>query len=191
MPVSTSKGTSHDKWNPDERHHGREDFDIAPASYTEARGTRTLLFWGDYPHWVIVNPAGELVLRLISKGLPIREIVHSYAAQTGLDVEEATEDIAVLVDPLIEVGVIYRKGCPLHLPSISQQLDMELLCRNIAEVVTNLTGRCNYRCRHCYADASPNPRDELSADEVIAIVHQVDQYCSEKVLGVLGGEPLI
>lgn len=193
MSLSTINGRSPERWISDKVHRIQKEgvLDIADVSYRETRGTKTLLFWGDYPHWIIVNPAGELILSLIAKGMPIRDIVNIYVNEISLNTEEAIEDISMLVDPLIQVGVIYQKGSPPQLPSVEQQLDMDLLCRNITGVVINLTTMCNYRCRHCYADAGAPARDELSAHEIIDIVHQLDQYCRLKVLGLLGGEPLI
>ena len=57
-------------------------------------------------------------------------------------------------------------------------------------VVWNFTKRCNLRCKHCYANASPYPApDELSLEEKYKVVDQLDE-AGVAAISFSGGEPL-
>lgn len=54
-----------------------------------------------------------------------------------------------------------------------------------------ITGRCNYRCKHCFmAKDLGNCTDEFSTDECLDIVNQIADCGIEEVY-ITGGEPLI
>jgi radical SAM protein with 4Fe4S-binding SPASM domain len=58
-------------------------------------------------------------------------------------------------------------------------------------VVWNVTGRCNLRCRHCYAAVSDAPpEDELTHEEGRALIDDLAAFGSP-VLLLSGGEPLM
>jgi radical SAM protein with 4Fe4S-binding SPASM domain len=53
-----------------------------------------------------------------------------------------------------------------------------------------LTKRCNLRCLHCYADATPAPREELPTSDLIRLL---ENWSRKGLAGVelTGGEPLL
>lgn len=53
----------------------------------------------------------------------------------------------------------------------------------------SVTGRCQYRCRHCSA-ADRKERDELSTQEWISVIAQL-QDMGTAMIGFTGGEPLL
>ena len=58
----------------------------------------------------------------------------------------------------------------------------------------NLTRRCNLACSHCYLDAKTlkhGTSDELSCDEVCALLDSVADRSSETMVVLTGGEPLL
>lgn len=58
----------------------------------------------------------------------------------------------------------------------------------------NLTQRCNLACSHCYLDAKTlqhGASDELSCDEVCALLDSVADRSSETMVVLTGGEPLL
>ncbi len=58
-------------------------------------------------------------------------------------------------------------------------------------IVWNFTKRCNLRCKHCYANASPLPvDDELTLDEKLEVLRQLDE-AGVAAISFSGGEPLI
>ncbi len=58
-------------------------------------------------------------------------------------------------------------------------------------IVWDFTSRCNLRCKHCYANASPFPApDELTLDERLEVLRQLDE-AGVSALSFSGGEPLM
>ncbi len=53
-----------------------------------------------------------------------------------------------------------------------------------------ITGRCNYRCRHCYMDAPSGQYGELSHEDAFGIIDQLSQ-CGIQQIELTGGEPFI
>ena len=54
----------------------------------------------------------------------------------------------------------------------------------------SITGRCNYRCKHCYMSAPDAKMGELSHDEVMSIIGQLEE-CGIMNVSLTGGEPLV
>ena len=63
-------------------------------------------------------------------------------------------------------------------------------CRYIRTAHWSITGRCNYRCRHCYMSAPDAKLGELSHNAVMDIVEQLAE-CGVMNVSITGGEPLI
>lgn len=62
--------------------------------------------------------------------------------------------------------------------------------RYVQRVFWSVTGRCNFRCRHCYMDAPDGALGEVSTEEALDLI---DQMAASGVLRVdiTGGEPLV
>lgn len=58
-------------------------------------------------------------------------------------------------------------------------------------VVWDFTKRCNLRCKHCYANASPFPApDELTLNQKLEVLRQLDE-AGVAAVSFSGGEPLM
>ena len=53
-----------------------------------------------------------------------------------------------------------------------------------------ITGKCNYRCKHCFMDAPDGKLGELSHEALLSIVRQISE-CGVPAVSLTGGEPLI
>lgn len=62
--------------------------------------------------------------------------------------------------------------------------------RYVKSVFWSLTGRCNYRCRHCYMDAPEASLGEVSHGEALDIIEQMAQ-CGVMRVDLTGGEPFV
>ena len=62
--------------------------------------------------------------------------------------------------------------------------------RYVPSVHWSLTGRCNYRCRHCYMFAPHGRLGELSHASLMEIARQIGE-CGIPAASLTGGEPLI
>lgn len=62
--------------------------------------------------------------------------------------------------------------------------------RYLWQVHWSLTGRCNYRCRHCYMGAPHATLPQPSLEECLSIANQIAD-CGIPWVSLTGGEPLI
>lgn len=62
--------------------------------------------------------------------------------------------------------------------------------RFVSSVFWSVTGRCNYRCRHCYMDAPNGALGELSYEEAIDLIDQMAD-CGVLTVDITGGEPFV
>ncbi|RPI24921.1 MAG: radical SAM protein [Acidobacteria bacterium] len=63
-------------------------------------------------------------------------------------------------------------------------------CRYIATAHWSITGKCNYRCRHCYMSAPDAKYGELSREQCLDVVEQLAQAGIYRV-SLTGGEALV
>ncbi len=62
--------------------------------------------------------------------------------------------------------------------------------RYVNKVLWSITGRCNFRCRHCYMDAPDAMLGELSTAEALDLIDQMAD-CGVLQVALTGGEPLV
>lgn len=62
--------------------------------------------------------------------------------------------------------------------------------RYIRQAHWSITGKCNYKCRHCYMSAPDAKLGELSHEVIMNIVQQLSD-CGVMSVSLTGGEPLI
>lgn len=75
--------------------------------------------------------------------------------------------------------------------SISPEQEYKLYpARYIRTAHWSITGKCNYRCKHCYMSAPDAKLGELGHDTVMSIVQQLID-CGVREVSLTGGEPLV
>lgn len=62
--------------------------------------------------------------------------------------------------------------------------------RYVHSVFWSITGKCNYRCRHCYMDAPDGALGELSTQQAFDIIDQMAE-CGVLQVELSGGEPFV
>lgn len=62
--------------------------------------------------------------------------------------------------------------------------------RFVGSVFWSITGKCNFKCRHCYMDAPKGIMGELSHEEAINLIDQMAE-CGVLRVDITGGEPLL
>lgn len=62
--------------------------------------------------------------------------------------------------------------------------------RFVQRAFWSVTGRCNFRCRHCYMDAPDAALGELTADEAFRLIDEMAE-CGILRVDITGGEPLV
>ena len=86
-------------------------------------------------------------------------------------------------DGLIEVS---SSASPLH----PEQYYKYYHNRYVERVFWSVTGRCNFRCRHCYMDAPDAALGELSTEEAFDLIDQMAE-CGVQNVDITGGEPFV
>lgn len=101
--------------------------------------------------------------------------------------EKLLKDERDYLDSLLNQGVISEV---LRQEGISEgQKYKKYDSRFIGKVHWSMTGKCNYKCRHCLISAPHAKFGELSHDECIKIIHELAS-CGIRQVSVTGGEPL-
>ena len=62
--------------------------------------------------------------------------------------------------------------------------------RYVQNIFWSITGRCNYRCRHCYMDAPEGALGELSTEQALDLIDQMAE-CGVLRVDLTGGEPFV
>ena len=62
--------------------------------------------------------------------------------------------------------------------------------RYVHMVFWSITGKCNFRCRHCYMDAPDAALGELSTEEALDLIDQM-AACGVLRVDITGGEPFV
>ncbi|WP_456368430.1 radical SAM protein [Thermococcus sp.] len=98
--------------------------------------------------------------------------------------EEAVKE-ALLKDPHIRRGIwVVLEGIAKYGVTVPQRLAGPFL------IVWNFTNMCNFRCKHCYQRADKPLPSELSLEEKLDLVDQLDK-AGVAAVAISGGEPTI
>jgi len=98
--------------------------------------------------------------------------------------EEAVKE-ALLRDPHIRRGIwVVLEGIAKYGVTVPQRLAGPFL------IVWNFTNMCNFRCKHCYQRADRPLPSELSLEEKLNLVDQLDK-AGVAAVALSGGEPTI
>ncbi|MBM6924671.1 radical SAM/SPASM domain-containing protein [Pseudoflavonifractor phocaeensis] len=81
-------------------------------------------------------------------------------------------------------------ACTQPVPLETEQYYQYYHNRFVRSIFWSVTGRCNYRCRHCFMDAPDARLGELSTTEALDLIDQMAQ-CGVLQVDLTGGEPLV
>ena len=80
--------------------------------------------------------------------------------------------------------------CPKPQPLEPDQYYRYFKNRYVESVFWSITGKCNYRCRHCYMDAPDGALGELSTEQALDLIDQM-AACGVLSVDITGGEPFV
>jgi radical SAM protein with 4Fe4S-binding SPASM domain len=107
----------------------------------------------------------------------------------GAFAEDEPEQTRALLERYVSEGVI--EGCAEPRPVPDRQRYRLYPCWRFEVINWAVTGRCNYRCRHCFAAADLNPTAaHPSTEQCLAFVEQLAS-CGIRHVWLTGGEPLL
>jgi radical SAM protein with 4Fe4S-binding SPASM domain len=159
------------------------------------------------------NPLSRLVLKSMTRLEPDgrSSLDKALAAYAGADAGPMSLTCSVqsfLLDLVLRVGLAVTRadeeGVKAMLRDPPVRRGIELVLRGIADygitvpqempapflVVWNFTNMCNLRCKHCYQRADRPLPDELTLEEKLNVVAQLDR-AGLAAIAFSGGEPLI
>lgn len=92
------------------------------------------------------------------------------------------------VEQLFGQGVLDKSDVPGTISS--HQEYFQYPSRFINQAHWSITGKCNYRCRHCYMSAEDAKLGELPFETILKIIDELDK-CGVGRVSLTGGEPLV
>jgi radical SAM protein with 4Fe4S-binding SPASM domain len=134
------------------------------------RGFQRLPFVGIFPHKPPVNIKPELLDTLdLCDGIT--------------DIPEVTEELK----SLIESGIVV----PGDTPPVEHQKFRYHNNRYFPAAKWQITGRCNYRCKHCFNAVDNSPIfEEFTLDEAKNLIAEFER-CGVQKIEITGGEPTL
>ena len=108
--------------------------------------------------------------------------------QTDLTGELLDEGMESCLRQCVQKGII--ESCEASLPLEQDQYYQYYDNRYVNMVFWSITGKCNFRCRHCFMDAPDGALGELSTQEALDLIDQM-AACGVLRVDLTGGEPLI
>ena len=108
--------------------------------------------------------------------------------ETAFDESSMTAQESGLIKKYIGEGVIEALTDPK--PLGESQIYQLYPNRFVDSVFWSITGKCNYKCRHCYLDAPEAFMGEMTHEEALTLIDQMEE-CGVLSVDLSGGEPLV
>ena len=108
--------------------------------------------------------------------------------ETNIEIEELTSEQRNILERLMnkKFVTLHEKANPIH----NYQHYKYYSNRFVQSVVWSITGRCNFRCRHCYMDAPVGALGEMSHEDAMELIDQIAD-CGVLQVDITGGEPFV
>lgn len=133
-----------------------------------------------HAHWAALNGSAASLLKACEgRGRTLDDLRAELAPQFGA---VAPEDLAIWLDNLAEVGLLEAEHAT---PAPGASADYR-----VEHVYLELLARCNLRCVHCFMGGAPEREEELTPDQVFALLDQFADRGGQYVT-LSGGEPLL
>lgn len=103
--------------------------------------------------------------------------------------ENLSDDVRLTFADMIKAGVLVKSDNPLAPPKSYQRYKV-YPCRYVDKVHWAITGKCNFRCRHCLVSAPDNRHPQPTLEQCLATVDEFKR-CGIRKVDITGGEPFI
>ena len=109
--------------------------------------------------------------------------------KTIIDINSLSNEIKMVIDRLSEMGVLESSKKPLEeLKDYQKYLFYETAY--MESFLWSITGKCNYKCRHCLLSAPTYEHTELDFDKCMHIIKELETSGVSNI-DISGGEPLV
>ena len=142
--------------------------------------------WRKLPYAVVNAETGEA-------GFLDRTAFEAASLATGtinFDLPLISKKVREAAQALAEMGVLHELE-PNEPTGIRPEQEYRFYeSRYVRSIHWSITGKCNYRCKHCYLSAPHAKLGELSLEECLKIVDDFER-CGVFEVSLTGGEPLV
>lgn len=140
--------------------------------------------WQKLP-WAVVDRQQHTTLFVTAR---VMEALKLCNGKVDTDLPLIAPEIRALLPELEKAGYIRR--CAGGEALAPGQAYHRYPARYIQTAHWSITGRCNYRCKHCYMSAPDARLGELDHDTILALVEEL-AACGIFRVSLTGGEPLL
>lgn len=118
----------------------------------------------------------------------IAEILFKCNGKVNVDFDSLKESYQDFLTKSLESGMIVKSEKP---DPMEGPIPVKFYDNRFREGIHwSITGRCNYRCRHCFQSANEGVLGEPTLEQCLDMIRQF-QECGIHVVDLTGGEPLI
>lgn len=141
--------------------------------------------WADLPHGLADLKTGNVLVYPEETYAVLLKCTGTVSAGT----EAFTEQEFPVLFRLLSAGIVTSAKKPLPAPP-AYTVPRKYPVRYINRVHWSVTGKCNYRCRHCYMSAAGCTDEDISLDKIKEIICRMEEAGIMNV-SLSGGEALV
>ena len=140
--------------------------------------------WEEMAWVLVVRPLNQI--RLLTQEM--FQVLLLCDGETELPGGLLDDSMQKVLEQCVGEGIVEvsEQACPLE----ADQYYHYYHNRYTKRVFWSVTGRCNFRCRHCYMDAPEAMLGELTTEEAFALIDQMAE-CGVLQVDITGGEPFV
>lgn len=152
--------------------------------YYQLKSNYALRGWQRLPYGLLNTEKNQVSLLAPNFFEPLRMVAHGIEAESILLNDSDRENLKKLE----QLGIIEATE---ERPILSKKQEYKVYpARLIRSAHWSVTGKCNYRCKHCYMSAPHAKCGEPSHETCMEIVRQLAE-CGIQLVSLTGGEPLV
>jgi radical SAM protein with 4Fe4S-binding SPASM domain len=158
----------------------------APAAVIERTPTASVAIDPAAPNWIATDERGLRILRYLDGRTPVRDVVRTYAADTGLDLGRAWLHVDTFARDALRRQFISTDGA-VPLPYLGRAA--YLRTDRLREFWLQVNDFCNLACEHCLVSSGPDRGQGLPGPVLRTAIDQAVALGVERFF-LTGGEPL-
>ena len=116
------------------------------------------------------------------------EVVYALDGRHDIKEEELSDTQKEVLKRLIDLNIVAESDGNTFIESYQEYKKYPAMYKRSA--TWSITGRCNYQCRHCFMSAPDYRGEDLSMEQCIRILDEIDK-CGIRSIALTGGEALV
>ena len=116
------------------------------------------------------------------------EVILAMDGRVNINEDELSDKQRKVLRRLIESKIVIESDGTTQLEPYQEYKTYPAMYKRSA--IWSITGRCNYKCRHCFMSAPDYRGEDLSMEQCIHILDEID-ICGIRSISLTGGEALV